>query len=324
MNRIFGSAVAVAMAAGLASAATGPANAQSEYPVETVTMVVPYAAGGAGDTVGRIVADELGKRLGVNFVVENVGGASGTIGAERVARSPNDGSTLLLAGNAIYTTAPHLAAVGYEPFEDFTAIANVSHAVRILVASKSLPVSNFEEFVEYAKAHPGELNYGSVGVGSTGHVSTIDMVQTVGIEAQHVPYSGSSQVIQAVLSGDIQFMMDAAAKTQALQDTVTPLAVPGDQPLPEFPELPTLVSLGYDSISGTGMQMVMGPAGMPAEVVAMLEDALREASEDPAFAETLTRAGVTPRFIPGDELYALLEADYNKYDSVLTELGLAQ
>jgi tripartite-type tricarboxylate transporter receptor subunit TctC len=322
MNKIFG-LIGSAAASAILAAAT-PALAQGEYPVDTVTMVVPYSAGGAGDTVGRIVADELGKRLGVNFVVENVGGASGTIGAERVARSPGDGSTLLLAGNAIFTTAPHLSEVGYEPFDDFTAIANVSQAVRILVASKSLPVSNFEEFLEYAKAHPGELNYGSVGVGSTGHVSTVDMVGTVGIEAQHIPYSGSSQVVQAVLSGDIQFMMDAAVKPQALQGLVTPLAVPGDQPLPEFPDLPTLASLGYDSISGTGWQMIMGPASMPEEVVAMLEGALREASEDPAFAETLTRAGVTPRFIPADELEAALRADYEKYDTVLTTLGLAQ
>lgn len=322
MNRVF-ALVGVATTSAILMAAT-PALAQDEYPVDTVTMVVPYAAGGTGDTIGRIIADELSKRLGVNFVVENVGGASGTIGAERVARSPNDGSTLLLAGNAIFTTAPHLAEVGYEPFEDFTAIANVSQAVRILVATKSLPVSNFEEFVEYAKAHPGELNYGSTGVGSTGHVSTVDMVGTVGIEAQHIPYSGASQVVQAVLSGDIQFMMDAAAKPQALQGLVTPLAVPGDQPLPEFPDLPTLASLGHDSISGTGWQMIMGPAGMPDEVVAMLEGALQDASEDPAFADTLTRAGVTPRFIPADELEAALRADHQKYETVLTDLGLTE
>lgn len=322
MNKLPGLITAAIAAATFAL--PGTAAAQSAYPVDTVTLVVPYAAGGTADTVGRIVAEDLGKRLGVNFVVENAGGASGTIGAERVARSPNDGSTLLLAGNAIYTTAPHLMEVGYKPFEDFTPIANVSQAVRILVASKSLPVSNFEEFVEYAKAHPGELNYGSVGVGSTGHVSTVDMLSTVGIEAQHIAYSGASKVIQAVLSGDIQFMMDAAVKPQASQGTVTPLAVPGDQPLPEFPDLPTLVSLGYDSISGTGWQMVMGPAGMPEEVAAMLEKALKDASEDPAFTETLTRAGVTPRFIGADELDAALQADHAKYETVLTDLGLAK
>jgi len=314
----------VIIAAILALPVSAPAWAQSAYPVDTVTLVVPYAAGGAGDTVGRLVADELGRRLGVNIVVENVGGASGAIGAEQVARSPADGSTLLLAGNAIFTTAPHLSDVGFEPFEDFTAIANVSEAKRMLVASKALPVTTIEEFVAYGKEHPNEMNYGSVGVGSTGHVSTVDMLNVMGIEATHIPYKGAAEVVQAVLSGDIQFMMDAAAVPQARQEAVTALAVPGDEPMEEFPDVPPLASLGYDSISGTGWQMVMGPGGMPAEVVAMVETALEQAIADPAFADKLSKANVTPRFMGSAELDAALRADYDRFEELLTGLGLAQ
>lgn len=305
-------------------ASTAPPFSQEIYPVDTVTMVVPYAAGGAGDTVGRLVADELSRRLGVNFVVENVGGASGAIGAEQVARAAADGSTLLLAGNAIFTTAPHLADVGFEPFEDFTSIANVSEAKRMLVASKSLPVTTIEEFVAYGKEHPGELNYGSVGVGSTGHVSTVDMLDAMGIEATHIPYKGAAEVVQAVLSGDIQFMMDAAAVPQARQDAVTALAVPGAEPMEEFPDVPALAAVGYDSISGTGWQMVMGPAGMPDAAVAMVEAALKEASEDPAFIDKLGKAGVSPRFIASTDLDAALRGDYDAFNELLTGLGLAQ
>lgn len=308
----------------LAMSASAPLLGQEAYPIETITLVVPYAAGGAGDTVGRLVADELSRQLGVNVVVENVGGAGGAIGAEQVARSPADGSTLLLAGNAIFTTAPHLADVGFDPFEDFIAIANVSEAKRILVASKSLPVATLEEFVAYGKEHPGELNYGSVGVGSTGHVATVDMLKVMGIEATHIPYKGAAEVVQAVLSGDVQFMMDAAAVPQARQDAVTALAVPGSEPMEEFPDLPALASVGYDSISGTGWQMVMGPAGMPAEAVAMVEAALKDASADPAFIEKLGKAGVSPRFMASTELDAALRADYDRFDVLLTELGLAQ
>lgn len=308
----------------MAMSSSAPSLSQETYPVDTVTMVVPYAAGGAGDTVGRLVADELSRRLGVNFVVENVGGASGAIGAEQVARSPADGSTLLLAGNAIFTTAPHLADVGFEPFEDFTAIANVSEAKRLLVSSKSLPVTTIEEFVAYGKEHPGELNYGSVGVGSTGHVSTVDMLNVMGIEATHIPYKGAAEVVQAVLSGDIQFMMDAAAVPQARQDAVTALAVPGDEPMDEFPDVPALASVGYDSISGTGWQMVMGPAGMPDEVVAQVETALEEAIADPAFADKLSKANVTPRFMGSTDLDTALRADYDRFEELLTGLGLAQ
>ena len=319
--RAFGATIVAGL---LAVSASSPSVAQEAYPVDTVTMVVPYAAGGAGDTVGRLVADELSRRLGVNFVVENVGGASGAIGAEQVSRAAADGSTLLLAGNAIFTTAPHLADVGFEPFEDFTAIANVSEAKRILVASKSLPVTTLEEFVAYGKEHPGELNYGSVGVGSTGHVSTVDMLDVMGIEATHIPYKGAAEVVQAVLSGDIQFMMDAAAVPQARQDAVTALGVPGDEPMEEFPDVPALAAAGYDSISGTGWQMVMGPAGLPPAVVSMVETALKEASADPAFIDKLSKAGVAPRFMSSTEVEAGLRADYERFDELLTELGLAQ
>ena len=315
---------AAVLAASLATASGAPALSQEAYPADTVTMIVPYAAGGAGDIVGRLVADELSRRLGVNFVVENVGGASGTIGAEQASRAPADGSTLLLAGNAIFTTAPHLADVGFEPFEDFTAIANVSEAVRMLVASKSLPVTTVEEFVAYGKEHPGEMNYGSVGVGSTGHVATVDMLSAMGIEATHIPYKGAAEVVQAVLAGDVQFMMDAAAVPQARQDAVTALAVPGSEQLAEFPNVPALASVGYDSISGTGWQMIMGPAGMPAGVVSLVETALKEASTDAEFIDKLTKAGVSPRFMGSVELDAALRADYDRFEELLTGLGLAK
>ncbi|MNT02016.1 Tripartite tricarboxylate transporter family receptor [compost metagenome] len=295
-----------------------------DYPVDTVTMVVPYAAGGAGDTVGRLVADELAKRLGVNFVVENVGGASGAIGAEQVARATPDGSTLLLAGNAIFSTVPHLAEVGYEPFDDFTPIANVSEAVRMLVASKMLPVATIEEFVAYGKEHPGELNYGSVGVGSTGHVTTVDMLRAMGIEATHIPYKGAAEVVQAVLAGDIQFMVDAAAVPQARQDTVTALAVPGNEHLAEFPDVPSLASVGYDSIAGTGWQLVAGPGGMEPDVVAMIETALQEASQDPEFTDKLVKVGVSPRFLGSAELDSALRSEYDRFGELLGSLGLAK
>lgn len=315
---------AAMLAALLTTSVCAPALAQEAYPVDTVTMIVPYAAGGSGDIVGRLVADELSRRLGANFVVQNVGGASGAIGAEQVSRAEPDGSTLLLAGNAIFTTAPHLADVGFEPFEDFTPIANVSEAVRMLVSSKTLEVATLEEFVAYGKEHPGELNYGSVGVGSTGHVATVDMLNAMGIEATHIPYKGASEVVQAVLSGDIQFMMDAAAIPQVRQDSVTALATPGAERNPEFPDVPALGDMGYNSISGTGWQMVMGPAGMAPETVAMIETALEEASKDPAFIEKLKAASVSPRFMDHASLDAALKSDYDRFEELLGGLGLSK
>jgi len=306
----------------LGGALMASAAAKDAYPVDTVTVIVPYAPGGSGDIVGRIVADELAKKFDANFVVENVGGSSGTIGAERAARGPADGSTLLLAGNAIITTAPHLSDVGFDPLADLAPVANVSEAPRVLVASKSLPVKDFKEFVDYAKAHPGELNYGSVGVGSTGHIATVDMLRALGIEANHIPYSGSAQVIQAVLSGDIQFMLDAAAFGQVKQGTVTPLAVPGTERIPEYPDIPSLGELGFESIRGTGLQMVMAPSATPPEVLATLEAALKASSETPEFLDTLKRANVNPRFMSSDELKQALKEEYDHYSTLLVEMGV--
>lgn len=311
------------LAVAILGSATG-AFAQDKYPVDTINMVVPYATGGAGDIVGRLVADELSRRLGVTVVVENLGGAGGTIGADKAARSPADGSTLLLAGNAIFTTAPHLSDVPFDPFEDFTAIANVSEAVRLLAASKTIPVKDWAGFVDYAKANPGALNYGSVGVGSTGHIATVDLLRFAGIEATHIPYKGASEVVQALLTGDIQFMLDAAAVAQAKQDAVIPLAVPGAIPRADLPGVPTYADLGITALTGTGWQMVMGPANMPPQAATMVEGALRDASTDPEFLDKLSRAGVTPRFIGSTDLAAALKEDHAKQGELLKEVGVAK
>ena len=322
MNIILKACGAVFSAALVSGALVASASAKDAYPVDTVTVIVPYAPGGSGDIVGRIVADELSKKFDANFVVENIGGGSGTIGAERAARAAADGSTLLLAGNAIITTAPHIAPVGFDPLADLVSVANISEAPRVLVASKSLPVKNFEEFVAYGKEHPGELNYGTVGVGSTGHIATVDLLRSIGVEANHIPYSGSTQVVQAVLSGDVQFMLDAVAFGQVRQDTVTPLAVPGTERVAEFPDIPSLGELGHESIRGTGLQMVMAPSATPPEVLAALEAALQASSETEEFKSILSRAGVNPRFMTGAELTQAMQEEYDHYSTLLTEMGI--
>ncbi|MBS7705035.1 Bug family tripartite tricarboxylate transporter substrate binding protein [Chelatococcus asaccharovorans] len=322
MNLILRTCGTVVGSALMVAAMVATPSAKDAYPADTVTLIVPYAAGGAGDTVGRIVASELGKRFAATFVVENVGGGGGSIGAERAARAAADGSTLLLAGNAIITTAPHLASVGFDPLRDLTAVANVSEAPRVLVASKTLPVKTFEEFVAYGKKHPGELNYGTVGVGSTGHIATVDMLRAIGVDANHIPYPGAAQVVQAVLSGDIEFMLDAAAIAQVKQDAVTPLAVPGNERLSELPDVPTLAELGYASIRGTGLQMVMAPAATPADVLGALEAALKNASESAEFNDLLSRAGVKARFMGRNELNQALSQEYQHYETLLADMGL--
>ncbi len=309
----------------LASAVTigSPALAQEEYPVDTVTIIVPYAAGGAADMVGRIVAEELSQHFTANFIVENVGGGGGTIGAERAARAAPDGATLLLAGNAIITTSPHLSDIGFDPLNDLVGIANVSEAPRMLAATKEMPeLTDFKSFEAYAKAHPGELNYGSVGVGSTGHIAIADLLSSAEIEANHIPYSGASEVVQAVLSGDIHFMLEASTIGQVRQGTMTPLALPGAERMEEFPDVPSLAEMGYPNVRGTGRQILMAPAGTPPAVLASLEVALQAAIEDPEVRDKFARVDIRPKFMISAEINEALEQEYHHYDTLLAEMGL--
>ncbi len=303
--------------------AGAPAIAQEKYPADTVTLIVPYAAGGAADLVGRIVAEELSKRFTATFIVENVGGGGGTIGAERAARATPDGATLLLAGNAIITMSPHLSDVGFDPLNDLVAIANVSEAPRMLAATKAMPeLSSFESFVAYAKAHPGELNYGSVGIGSTGHIAIADLLASAGIEANHIPYTGATQVVQAVLSGDVHFMLEASTIGQVRQGTMIPLALPGAERMEEFPDVPSLAELGHPSVRGTGRQMVMAPAGTPPEVLASLGNALQAAIQEPEVRNKFARVDIRPKFMPAAEITDVLKQEYHHFDTLLSKMGL--
>lgn len=314
----------IVAAAAIALVLTGMEAARAEYPIETVRLIVPYAPGGGGDIVGRMVADELSRRLGTTIVVENIGGAGGTIGTEKVARAKPDGSTLLLAGSAIFTTAPHLNDLGFDPLTDFVAIANVSESVRMLGVPPSLGVESYEELVAYGKANPGALNYASVGVGSTGHIIAADFLRGAGIEARHIPYSGASQAIQALLSGDVQFVIDAMVIPPVREGHLVPIAVPGDARLAEFPDVPTFGELGLKDVRSGGLQAVMGPAGMPEDLVAMIEAALKEASESEAFSAALVRAGFTPRFRTGGQLQAELAAEHAYFGDLLKTMDLSK
>lgn len=314
---------------GLAAAAfvlTGAVGsfAQEQYPIETVRMIVPYAPGGGGDITGRMIAEQISKRLNTTVVVENIGGASGTIGTEKAARAKPDGATLLLAGSAIFTTAPHLTQIGFDPLKDFVAIANVSESVRMLSVPPSLGVKSYEELVAYGKANPGMLNYASVGVGSTGHIIGVEFLRGAGVEARHIPYSGASQAVQALLSGDVQFVIDAMVIPPTREGKLVAIAVPSENRLADFPDVPTFREVGLKDVRTGGWQAVMAPAGTPPELVQMIEGALKAAAESPEFQTALTRAGFSPRFRTGAQLQEELEAEYAYFGELLKNMEVSK
>ena len=309
---------AVVLAAGLC--ASGPAWAK--YPDRPIRIVVAYPPGGTGDLVARVVAEGLRSRLGTTVVVENQSGASGSIATAAVARAKPDGYTILLAGNALFAILPHVRKVAYDPVKDFTPIANISEAMRVLAVHPSVPVKTLAEFIAYAKKNPGKLNYGSAGIGSTLHVMTESFRNAVGIDAVHVPFRGSSPATQALLAGNIQFLIDTGAIPHVEQGTLRGLAAVNDQRLPSLPDLPTLAELGYPNVRTSGWQALIGPADLPPDVVEVLNTNLAALYKDPGFLEKLAKVGVRPRYRDSAALAKDLKEDYDYFGKVLKQLKL--
>ncbi|OYW10218.1 MAG: hypothetical protein B7Z53_01415 [Rhodospirillales bacterium 12-71-4] len=296
--------------------------ARAAWPDRPLRLVVAYAAGGTGDLVGRLVGEALATRLGQPVVVENQGGAGGSIAARAINRAAPDGYVMMLAGNAIFAIQPHLAQVGYDPVAGFTPIANISESQRLLAVRNGLPVADLAQFIAYAKAHPGKLNYGSAGIGSTLHVMTEMLCREAGFTAEHVPFRGSAPGVQAMLSGDIDFMIDTGVIQHVVQGRLRGLAAVGETRLPQLPGLPTLAEGGYPGVRTSGWQALMGPPGMDPAVVATLAGHVRAALEEPAFRAKLARVGVVPSFRDPAQLATDLQEDHRQFGAIIRATGL--
>ena len=206
------------------------ASAQS-YPARTITMVVPFAAGGGTDTVTRILAEHMSRKLGQSIIVENVTGAGGTIGTQRIARATPDGYRLLMGNLGTHPASMVLYPNrGYDPLADFEPIGLIASLPLFVGAKKSLPIDDFKGFIAYLKEHQKTMNYGSAGIGSSGHMVCHFMNQLLGVEVQHVPYRASGQALTALLAGDVDYVCDAAG---AITEQITNGNVKGARRLRE-------------------------------------------------------------------------------------------
>lgn len=306
--------------AGIAAGVAAPAIAA--FPDRPIRLIVAYAPGGTGDLVGRMVGESLAQRLGVPVVVENQGGAGGAIAARMVSRAAPDGTTMLLAGNAIFAILPHMANVGFDPVTGFTAIANISESQRLLASRPSLPVATLAELVAYGKANPGKLNYASAGVGSTVHVMTEMFRREAGFEATHIPFRGAAPGVQAMLSGDVDFMIETVVIQHVLQGRLRGLAAVGERRLPQFPDIPTLAEQGFPNVRTSGWQALMGPPGLPPAVVDMVAGHVEAMLRDPAFVERLARVGVVPGFRSPAQLAEDLREDSRQFGAIIRTAGI--
>lgn len=322
MKKIIFSALAAAFAL------IGPAAAQ-DFPSRPITMVVPFAAGGPTDVLGRVLAQRMGEILGQSVVVENVGGAGGMTGGKRVADAKPDGYTMLLGtvgtqaqGQTLYKKPL------YNAVTDFTPVALIAEVPIALIVRKDLPVSNFKEFVAYAKANQAKMQFGSAGAGSATHLGCVVLNSTMGTNITHVPYKGTGPAMQDLIGGRIDFLCEivSTAKPQISGGTVKALAIMTKTRSPVFPNLQTTGEQGLDVQAYTWNALFL-PKGAPANVVKKLHDAAIAAMDTPAVKDRLQGLGamiVTPDRRSPEYLGSFVKSEIEKWAAPIKASGVQQ
>ena len=290
---------------------------------QVVHLVVPFAAGGVQDIVARSLNAELGAALGRNVIVENRAGAGGTIGAATVAKSAPDGQTLILAA-ASHTIAGSLyAKLPYDPLKDFTPIAHIGNVDYVLLASSTVPAKSLAEFLAYAKANPGKLNYASAGNGSATHLSMAYFCAMAGIEMVHVPFKATGEAVNEVLAGRAQAVIAAniGAIPYVNDARVRALASTGARRSKFLPQLATVDEAGVRGYQFDSWMGLLGPAGIPPQTVDALNAAVAKLLKDPVILERLDKQGVVPQAMSPQAFGELLRADYAKMARVVKLSG---
>lgn len=295
------------------------------FPKQPVTLVVPFPAGGPTDAMARVLALKLGERLGQQVVVENRGGAGGSIGAEFVARAPADGYTLLFGTNGIMAFNPSLySKLRYDPLKDFAPISLMAITMNVLVVNPQMPARNLSELVKLAKAKPGEITYGSAGNGSTNHISGELLRTTADIQISHVPYKGSAPALVDLLGGRITMMFDTIAqqKQNIAAGKLRPLVVTGPRRSPLLPEVPTAQEAGLKDFDVSPWFGVLAPAGTPAPVIERLNREVVAVMSTDEMKERMKVDGAEAHPTTPSEFGAMIRQDLAKWTPVLKASGI--
>jgi tripartite-type tricarboxylate transporter receptor subunit TctC len=284
------------IAAALASvlALTGSAGAQ-DFPTRPVTIVIPFAAGGPQDIIGRIIGQRMGELLGQTVVIENVGGAGGMIGSKRVADAKPDGYTMVLGSVGTHAQNQTLYKRPlYNVVSDFTPVAFLAQTPIAIIARPDLPVSNFKEFIAYAKANQAKMQFGSAGAGAATHLACVVLDSAMGTKITHVPYKGTGPAMQDLIGGRIDFLCEiiASAKAQIDGGKVKGIAIMTKDRSPALPNLPTTGEQGLDVQAYTWSALFL-PKGAPGDIVKKLNEAAVAAISTPSVQERLQKLGAT-------------------------------
>ena len=272
---------------------TGSATAQS-FPTRPVTMIIPFAAGGPTDLLGRVMAQRVGEILGQTIVVENIGGAGGMNGSKRVADASPDGYTIGIGTVGTHAQNQSLYETPlYNAVTDFTPVALIAEVPIVLIARKDLPVNDFREFVAYAKANQAKMQFGSGGAGAASHLGCVVLNTAMGTNVTHVPYRGGALALQDVIAGRLDFQCEILSSTKSHIDggSVKVLAILTKTRSPAAPNLPTALEQGLDVQAYTWNAMFL-PKGVPADIVKKLNSAVVQAMKTPAVRDRLQGVGV--------------------------------
>jgi tripartite-type tricarboxylate transporter receptor subunit TctC len=292
---------------------------------QVTRIVVPFNAGGATDSYVRAIADEMTKR-GIQTIVENKPGASGMIAADAVARAKPDGLTLFMGSNSTLANNVVLfEKMPYDPFKAFTPVSHIGYQPSILIARANAPFKDLKEFIAYAKANPGKVNRASVGAGNITNLAGVMLDKAAGISTTHIPYTGDPLAIQALLGDQVDVYVGSL--TLALPHTqsgkLRVLGVFDSKRLEQMPEVPTLKEAGYN-LDAYAWYCLVAPSGTPAATVDKLNKTINEILASKEFAATAAQLGVVRRGGTPQELSRFIQAEYDKWAPLITELGLAK
>jgi len=300
-----------------------PAALAQNYPTKPVRVIIPWPPGGSNDVVGRIVLQQVSENIKQKFVIDNRGGAAGTIGADLVAKSEPDGYTIMihsathLANQYLYKKLP------YDTMNDFIGVTTLGRQVGMLVVHPSMPVKNLKAFLALARTHPGEINFASSGNGSYMHLSMQMLMTMTGVKLTNVTYKGGAPAALSVLAGETQAMLAdlGAVVTHVKAGRVRAVAVTSDQRIKQFPDVPTITESGVPGYEFTAWVGAFVPARTPSAIVNRLNDELRKALADPVVAEKLEANTLDPIPMSPEQFAKRLKSDSDKYARLVKESG---
>jgi tripartite-type tricarboxylate transporter receptor subunit TctC len=298
--------------------------APAQYPAKPIRLVVPFPAGESVDATARLVGQSWSAGLGQQIVVDNRGGAGGTIGSEAVAKSAPDGYTLLWGNSGPLAIGPGLyKKLGYDVAKDFAPVSLVATLPFVLFASPMLPANSAGELVAYAKAHPGEINFGSTGVGSGLHLIAELFKTEAGIRIVHVPYKGVAQALPEIMSGKVQIAFNTipAFLPHVKAGRLKALMITASSRSPLLPEVPTAPEAGLPGVLGTGWHAVVAPAGTPRDIVGKLNQTLAATVAAPDMHNALVAQGAQPVGGSPEELRAFMQDEAKKWARVIEVSG---